>query len=98
MREAEEDGGGGEGGIHAGVLPANYPSDTATAATLKSRPLIPLSGGGSRPARGRWVEVGVGLHFFTPVFDERQAGEGGERKNKRPCQRAARTRANSLTQ
>lgn len=49
-RGAEEAGGGV--GTHTGVPPANYPSDTATAATLKSRQLIPLSGGGGGSGRG----------------------------------------------
>lgn len=57
-RGAEEAGGGG--GTHAGVPPANYPSDTATAATLKSRQLIPLSGGGGS-GRG-----GGGFTFSLP--------------------------------
>lgn len=56
-RGAEEARGGG---THAEVPPANYPSDTATAATLKSRQLIPLSGGGGS-GRG-----GGGFTFSLP--------------------------------
>lgn len=64
------------------VSPANSSSDAAAADSIKSRQLIPCL----ERVRSRRE----GLHFFTPVFDERQVGGWRRRRKKKTSWSATR--------